>query len=161
MSYEPEYLNRWERPKYYFGAEWPEYYSAGVGRSRDSDCLERANFDAMLSLLEGKEYEIVCESHWAVGWVEWIAIHQDATEALKIADKAIAELEDYPVLDDELFSEYETNEANEVWANCYDWRQRCEYIRKHRSQFDFSDLADMIGCVRGKYFAGYACELIN
>lgn len=40
-------------------------------------------------------------------------------------------------------------------------RERVEYIRKHRSQFEFRDFADMLGCVRGKYFAGYASELIH
>jgi len=161
MNYEPENLNRWERPKHYFGAEWPEYYSAGVSRNRDSNCRERANFDAMIALLEGQEFEIVRESHFLVGWIEWIAIHQDDTEALKIADEAIGRLENYPVLDDYLHSEYEMEKANEVWSNCYDWRERCEYIREYRSQFDFRNLSDMIQCVRGNYFAGYASELIN
>ena len=33
---------------------------------------------------------VVRERHWAVGWVEWIAIHQDDTETLARAS-AIAE----------------------------------------------------------------------
>ena len=40
-------IERWKVPQHYFGAQWPDYYSAGVGRSRDSSALELANFDVM------------------------------------------------------------------------------------------------------------------
>jgi tRNA G10 N-methylase Trm11 len=104
---------------------------------------------------------VVRENHWAVGWVEWIAIHETAIEQLRIADKIAGRLEDYPVVDEELWSEYETEEANQVWKDCYRVKDRIEYIRKHRNQFEFHDFADMLNCVRGKYFAGYASELIS
>ena len=174
----PENLKRWTRPSCYMGAEWPDYFSSGVGQSRDSDALERSNFDAMLKALGGEQSDkeredpedegaalslvrVIRESHWAVGWVEWIAIHESATDALQIADKLKGKLEDYPVIDEELFSEYETTEANEVWKSCYRVKERCEYIRKHKSQFEFRDFQDLIGCVRGNYFAGYASELLH
>ena len=32
----PKHLKRWSMPPSYFGAVWPDYYSAGVGQSRDS-----------------------------------------------------------------------------------------------------------------------------
>jgi hypothetical protein len=161
--YEPENLKRWTMPEYYFGEMWPLYYSSGVGQSRDSDALERSNFRCMLELLGGETETVVVvrENHWAVGWVEWIAIHQDDSAALREADKAKARLDTYPVLDDEDFSQTETDEANETWANCYDASERIEYIREHRSQFEFHGFADLLGCVRGKYFAGYASELLN
>jgi hypothetical protein len=44
----PKHLKHWTRPRDYFGAEWSRYYSAGVGQSRDSDCLEQSNFAVML-----------------------------------------------------------------------------------------------------------------
>jgi hypothetical protein len=144
MKTQIEHLKKWQMPLHYFGASWPDYYSSGVGRSRDSD-----------------PYQIVRESHWAVGWIEWIAIHESASEALAIADKLKGGLEDYPVIDEELFSQYETDEANTVWRDCYNARERIEYIRKHQSQFDFRDFKDLIGCIRGRYFAGYAGELLH
>jgi hypothetical protein len=172
MKTQIEHLKKWQMPLHYFGASWPDYYSSGVGRSRDSDTLERANFDAMLKALKECQapadwghdfapYQIVRESHWAVGWIEWIAIHESASEALAIADKLKGGLEDYPVIDEELFSQYETDEANTVWRDCYNARERIEYIRKHQSQFDFRDFKDLIGCIRGRYFAGYAGELLH
>lgn len=161
--YQPENLKRWEHPADYFGAVWPDYYSAGVGQSRDSDVLERANFVAMLKALGGESDTVIVvrELHWAVGWVEWIAIHADDDKALTLADEIKGDLDDYPIVDESLFSEMEMEEANEVWANCYDAADRIRYIREHRSQFKFCDYADLLGCVRGKYFAGYASELIG
>lgn len=164
--YTPNHLKRWTMPSHYFGALWPNHYSAGVGQSRGSDCLEQSNFAVMLASLGGESdvVTVVRESHWAVGWVEWIAIEADGTpeadKALQAADMAKARLEDYPVLDEEDFSTREHEAVNEAWTNCYSDKERVEYIREHRSQFDFRDYADVIGCARGRYFAGYASELL-
>ncbi len=169
-------LTRWTRPAYYIGAEWADYYLSGVGQSRDSSPLERANFDAMLKAIGGEKtsdmedpndpgaalslVRVVRENHWAVGWVEWIAIHESNTEALLIASGINEDLENYPVIDEELWSRYEQEEAEQVWRDCYGAQERLEYVRKHRSQFEFQSLADMLGCIRGKYFAGYASDLV-
>lgn len=163
MSYTPENLKRWTKPDHYFGASWPEYFSAGVGQSRDSDCLEESNFAVMLEKLGGESetVTVVRESHWAVGWVEWIAIHETDDRALRIADEQVARLENYPVLDEDDFSNREIEAANELWTHCFGTRERIEYIRKYRSQFDFHDFADLLGCARGRYFAGYASELLS
>ena len=162
MTYEPKHLNRWTMPSCYVGEVWPAYYSSGCGQSRDSDALERSNFECMLSAIGGETdtVTVVRESHWAVGWIEWIAIHEDDEKALRIADGVQARLADYSVVDEDHLSEVEQTEADETWRNCYDPQERIEYIRKYRSQFDFRDFEDLIGCVRGKYFAGYASELI-
>lgn len=161
--YEPKNLKRWEMPNHYFGAVWPAYYSSGFGRSRDSDCLEESNFYCALRALGGESetVNVVRESHWAVGWVEWIAIHQDDEKALAIADDLRESYEGYPVLDESDFSEREQESADSIWRDCYQPQERIDYIRKNRSQFEFRDFADILGCVRGRYFAGYASELIN
>jgi hypothetical protein len=162
MTYAPKHLKRWTMPDSYFGEVWPNYYGSGYGQSRDSDCLEQSNFAAMLKALGGESetVTVVRESHWAVGWVEWIAIHQDDETALRVADEQCERMANYPVLDEEDFSERERQAANETWANCFSPQDRIDYIREHRSQFDFHDMADLFGCVRGKYFAGYASELL-
>jgi hypothetical protein len=149
MTYTPENLN-----------------SSGVGQSRDSDALERSNFACMLEALGGESdvVTVVRESHWAVGWVEWIAIEADGTpesdRALETADKIKGKLADYPVVDENHFSETEMEEANETWRNCYSDNERLKYIRAHRPQFEFYDYGELIACVRGRYFAGYASELL-
>ena len=160
--YEPKHLRRWTLPDSYMGASWPDYYSSGVGQSRDSDDLEESNFATMLESIGGESETVVVahESHWAVGWVEWIAIHESDDKALAIADEQNARLKDYPVLDENDWSRREDESAANVWRDCYDPQSRIDYIREHRDQFEFSGLADMLGCVRGNYFAGYASELL-
>ncbi len=162
-------LNKWTRPNSYFGAEWPEFY-VFLSRNRDSDDLTNSNYETALEALksdrtfgedEESTVQSVCENHWAVGWVEWIAIHESDTVALEAADAMMERLESYPVLDEDDWSRREQEHAESIWKDCYNTTERIDYIRSHRSQFEFHDLADMIGCVRGKYFAGYASELIN
>jgi hypothetical protein len=122
------HLHKWTRPQCYIGAEWHDYYSAGAGQSRDSDCLEQSNFAVMLSELGGESdtVTVVRESHWAVGWVEWIAIHESDTAALAVADAACERLANYPILDEEDWSEREWNAACEVWEQS-SLRDRVEY----------------------------------
>jgi hypothetical protein len=160
--YEPKNLKLWTMPANYAGAVWPGYYSSGVGQSRDSDDLEASNFATMLKDLGGETDTVIVvrESHWAVGWVEWIAIHQDDAAALEAADANMARMESYPVLDEDDWSNREIESANEVWTHCYSVKERIAYMREHPSQFEFHDYADMLGCVHGKYFAGYASELL-
>jgi hypothetical protein len=161
-TYEPKHLNLWTMPSNYGGEVWPAYY-VFLGRSRDSDDLTESNFAVGLERLGGESetVQVVREGHWACGWVEWIAIQQDDATALRLADEMMEKIESYPVLDENDYSEREMESANQVWKNCYDASERVEYIREHRSQFEFHDFADLLGCVRGKYFSGYASELLN
>ena len=165
--YEPKLLRCWTCPSHYIGATWENYYSSGFGQSRDSDALERSNFRIALAALGGESdcVSVVRESHFLVGWVEWIAIEADGSadsnRALQIADGLQERVNNYPVLNEEDFSELEHDEANDVWRDCYNAKERVRYIREHRSQFEFHDYSDLIACVRGRFFAGYASELIR
>ena len=126
-----KHLKRWSMPKDYFGAEWSSYYSAGVGQSRDSDCLEQSNFGSMLAALGGESETVmvVRESHWAVGWVEWIAIHQSDEQALRVADAQCERLANYPVLDEDDFGRREFEAQCETWENA-GLQGRMEYCRR-------------------------------
>jgi hypothetical protein len=134
MPYTPKHLKRWTRPDCYIGATWEEFF-VFLSQHRDSDCLTQSNFACGLEAIkavaskepipdEGATVHIVSENHWAVGWVEWIAIHESDTAALELADKLTA---------------------------VYD---RIKDIRKHRSEFYFTSFADMLTQVRGNYFTG-------
>jgi hypothetical protein len=155
--YVPENLERWKLPKYYSGAEWPEYYSAGVGRSRDSDCGEESNFDAMLKGLGGESetVQVVHEGHFLCGWVEWIAIHESDETALRAADAMQASLEDYPILDEEDFCQREFDECERVWSDCYNASERIKYLRKNRCTEGFRALR---AAVNGDW--SEACSLL-
>lgn len=131
MNYSPINLRKWTRPESYFGAEWSDYYSAGVGQSRDSSSLERSNFICMLQELGGESETVIVvrESHWAVGWVEWIAIHESDGRALAIADEIASNLADYPVIDEDHWSNLEYDEICSYWAQM-SVRERAEYCAR-------------------------------
>lgn len=137
-----------------------DWLVAPVSRTRDSGCLDESNFAVALQSLGGESetVEVHRFGHWGPGWFEIVLVHPSREKEVR---DMVAALADYPVLSDEDFSERETEEANRVWADCYSVKERLAYIRDNREQFDFRDFADLLGCVRGKYFAGYASELIS
>ena len=134
-----------------------------VSRTRDSNPLEESNFAVALQTLggEGETVEVHRFGHWGPGWYDIILI--DPADGLRVeaAEKMIDDLDTYPVLDDDDLCARERLAADETWKNCYSTAMRVQYIREHRSQFEFHNFADMLGCVRGIYFAGCASDLIG
>ena len=131
-------------------------------RNRDSDCLTESNWECALEQLGGESetVEIHRFGHWACGWWEALCV-KAGSEAEKIGAEIESLLSDYPVLNDEHFSEKEQDEANRIWQSCYDEKERIEYIRENRSQFEFWSFSDLLQCVRGNFFSGYASDFIN
>lgn len=101
-------------------------------RHRDSDNLQNSNFDYMvkqLTKLIGEEddeisrgefsgisnWHIESFNHWLVGWVEYIVVKvynsdNETTEAFNLMHDFNRAIEDYPVLDEEDYSEREYND---------------------------------------------------
>lgn len=157
MTYEPKHLKAWTMPANYAGEVWPATYSSGCGQSRDSDALERSDFVSMLEAIGGESetVTVVRESHWLVGWVEWIAIHQDDDKALQLADEVQASLQDYPVVNEDHWSELEYNEAADYWdglsprekvRTAMDVRAKYHWLQKepvwHYGRRSYGDLPD-------------------
>lgn len=145
-------------------------------KTRDSSILDESNHDVINKELQ--EYigyqengiydcEIENHSHWAYGYAVGFSIrvfnsNGEITEAFKTYAQLKISLDNYLVLDEHDFSEREFNEANRVWKDCYNAKERIEYVRKNRSQFEFNSFEDMINSIlRGNCFCGYASELIN
>ena len=154
----------------YFGENGDWLIAAAV--HRDSGTIDRSNFTCFEQALkalpefaawEGEFQPVTVErfNHWAVGWVDYLIVDPAFVAGVKMAESIREGLEDYPVLSDEHLSELESAEANQVWRDCYQPEERVKYVREHRSQFEFHDFRDMLGCLRGKYFAGYASELLS
>lgn len=143
--------------------EQQHWLVAPCGTNRDADALTRSNFNSLLKALGGESATVQVHrfGHWGPGWFEIILIDPADAERVKLAEEIEAALQDYPIVSEEDFSREETEEANEVWRNCYRESERVKYIREHRSQFEFHGFADLLACVRGNYFAGYASELLN
>lgn len=139
------------------GADWLVF----LNRNRDSDDLTESNFSIGLARLggEGDDVRVHRFGHWACGWFEIIVV-RPGTDAERAAVDMTASLEDYPILDEEDFTRREDAHAQTIWRDCYTSKDRAAYVREHPSQFDFRDWRDMAGCLRGRYFVGYASELV-
>ena len=120
-------LKRWKRPECYVGATWEDWF-VFLGQNRDSDCLTRSNFQCgferlkpLSTDLESEEMpsvQIVSENHWAVGWVEWIAIHESNAPAIAEAEAMLEKLENYPALNEDHWSKLEFDAFCEAWNSC-------------------------------------------
>jgi len=112
-------LRKWKQADNYCGETYEDYF-VGVGRCRDSDYMAEANFDAMLRILGGESKSVIVAraSHWAVGWVEQILVHKRAKAKLRILEEAMKALEDYPILCDETYSEYEEKYKQDTFDCC-------------------------------------------
>lgn len=130
MNYSPKHIKRWELPESYAGAEWPEHY-VFLGQHRDSDSLGRSNFRCALKALGGESETVVVvrEGHWAVGWVEWIGIHESDDKSLLVADEILEGLDSYPVVNEDDWSELEYDEVCQFWERL-SVRERAEYCRE-------------------------------
>jgi hypothetical protein len=164
-----------------------DWFVAPVTRTRDSGVLEESNFAVVKRELEKADnaarqanyesavrfagpvkpenvdyepsFEVHRFGHWGPGWFEIILCRPESKCAQVAADFACA-LADYPIADEEHHSQAEHEEADELWKGL-STKERLKYIRDYRSQFEFHDLSEVVACVRGKYFCGYASELIH
>jgi hypothetical protein len=140
-----------------------DWLIAPCSHGRDSDCADESNWSSQEAELHQagapEDYEILRFGHWACGWYEIVIVRPGSPAAAK-AEELAARLENYPLLDEDDFSQREHEEAEQVWTDCYNEKERIAYIRENEEQFKFRGFADMLGCVRGKYFGGYASELI-
>lgn len=126
-------LNRQGFPCSYWGDK-SDWLHSGIGQSRDSSLIEKSNWITYVSELTRLCYErqeetedvfaIERQSHFLVNWVEHIVLNPDKQFALNYNENVWKRLEDYPILNDELLSQLETEDANEAWENCY--RRDCE-----------------------------------
>ena len=90
-----------------------------AGQSRDSSTLERSNFECFLSELGGESDTVQVHrfGHWAVGWIEEILIDPTDTTAVDKARSILAALDNYPVVNEDHFSELQWNEAADFWQS--------------------------------------------
>lgn len=148
----------WTPPSSYFGFNPSGDYCIAT-MHRDSDALERSNYACIGSDLMGdgkagdleppwyapddgmwsaspKDYATRPNvyqweaSHCLVGWVRYIMIRCDAPKALlETAEGALAMLADYPVYNEDHWSDLEFNEACDTWE-AMGIRGRAEFLKE-------------------------------
>lgn len=148
-------LRKWKRAENYAGENFHEYFQ-GPGKHRDSDALARSNFEAALDRLGGESETVIVEhaGHWAVGWVESILVHESDTEKVKELESIYEDLENYPVLDEEHFSETEREEREETFENF-----QSEFMDEIAKSLGLDDerreaFSDSLRCVASALFEG-------
>lgn len=102
---------------------------AGVGlihvtKNRDSDAMERSNFDTAIDELSAQfgdnNIGTINFAHWACGWL-LVAVYNTGIEGLAEAVADIDKrLHDYALLDEMLYAEYEWADNHPEYAEaCY------------------------------------------
>ena len=141
------HLPRYTRPANFadFGDVPRAEYFVAYGQHRDSDSVTRSNFRSILSQLGGESETVLVlrDSHWAVGWVEAIYVHESNTVRCEIADKIREALEDYPLVDESDHSELEWNEAADYWASC-SVRERVDWITRANTYNEYTRVSHPI-----------------
>ncbi len=156
-------LNIWTSPGSYAGYD-PVGHILVASRHRDSDALTRSNWVTIgrhIAKIAGVEtlpdladlYEggwpsgrrlspeempaayTFSASHCLVGWVEYMLVRPDAPQELLDAVQELADdLDGYPVFDEDHWSEFECDEANEFWASM-SVKERLEVIKRHGTEY--------------------------
>lgn len=146
----------------YIGETDFQDFECVLTQSRDSDTLSRSNFTSALAMLGGESENVRIDrfGHWACGWWEALSVKPNTPE-YQIALDIEKSLADYPVVNEDHWSELEHDEAQKVWQSCYTDEGRLEYIREHRRDFEFHDFADLRACVKGEFFNGDYSEMAN
>lgn len=134
----------------YYG-DYPEWLIAiDVGTHRDADTLTRSNYiilENRLRDIDGDEetWHEESSSHWAVGWTANVAV-KPGSKAETVLREAVAQLETYPLLNEEHFSELEFTEAAEYWDGLSLYRRVDCLAENGESIFaaraDYGDLLD-------------------
>ena len=104
--------------------------------NRDADSLTRSNHTAITERLSKYEDDVeeISHSHWAVGHVDGFTVrvyNNDGTITAAFEEfyKIQSELEDYPVLDEQAWSDLESEERAEFWAGL-SIRERIDYLAR-------------------------------
>lgn len=146
--------------------EHQEWLVSPIGHNRDSDECAESNWAYQATQLEeidpeGEDHMVGDFGHWACGWFEVVLV-RPGSPAHDLVRNLAERLDNYPLLDEDDFSERERESADLIWRDCYTPTERIAYMRAHPNQFDdLRSFADMLGCARGHYFAGWASEIVR
>lgn len=116
--------------------EQQNWFVLPVSQTRDSGPRDRSNFQSALDALGGESetVEVHRFGHWGPGWFEIIIVAPDSPAAA-IAEDLERGLMDYPIVDDEHYSNTQHEEYQKDWQN-YAARDFARSLRKHHGLSD-------------------------
>ena len=96
----------------YMGTRFDNYFVL-ITHNRDSGTLEESNWRSIIKYLKKVKahFRIVSFNHWAVGWIEEILIKESWKKSVIIGNEIRKKLEDYPIFNEEDFSDLEWDKA--------------------------------------------------
>jgi hypothetical protein len=131
-------FTRQENFAYFGDLEAPPWGQLGfAGQHRDSDVLDRSNHEVIrdaLTELSPDAFAVEGSSHWAVGWVDIIRIDTSDDVAVAAAMAWRDALENYPVADDERYSELEHDDDEQYYQ--YGGRDHAIEILRDSGEFE-------------------------
>ena len=102
---------------------------APVSQTRDSGELDQSNFAVALEMLGGESetVEVHRFGHWGPGWYEIIIVDPADTARVSILETIADRLENYPVLDEDDYSNREWDSFVDQWQayGASDFRKAC------------------------------------
>ena len=132
-----ENIHKWQRASNYLGDDLGEYYVI-YSRHRDSDILNLSNWQCLIRDFDqfikefGDDYFIPRFSDWLVGWSELILVHESQTNLLKYCDKAVGKINNYPVYDEEHYSNMQMEELEKFIKQEIDY-----FLSDHSEDIDY------------------------
>lgn len=141
-----------------------KWFVVSVSQTRDSNCLDISNFRTAEKLIaavdpDGESYEKHRFSHWGPGWFEIIIVKEN-TKAFEEAEKIESSLDNYSILNENDYQDLLFETSCDVWEKMRS-KDRIEYIKENRNEFEFQSFRYLLGCARGKFFSGDAANLLE
>lgn len=143
-----------------FLPERQDWIIAPCGQNRDSQPRDMVNFAAQLERLGGESetVEVHRFGHWANGWFELALVHPSRADEVEAIE---ADLESYPVLDEDALSEAEHEDAAESWDSWGASYFVRALVRKFRDDEATAELADDLDSDQVHELYRLACDAIG
>ena len=152
-----DYLEKWIRPKYYLGVDHEDSYVV-IGKNRDSDLLDKVNWDSVVEELEafenshikGDHFFVLRDHHFLVGWVETILLTpcEDCDESFDelcewVDDNISQPIWECGILNEDKFYEMESEKFSD---DIQEWIHEWVSDNSHRVEDEWENL-DVYGRV--------------
>lgn len=109
MSFHQSYKLHPFEPTNYVGGKLDASWKCSIYQSCMGGILEETNFKVFLERLGGESPTVAVHrvGFSGDGWYEFVAIHESDTKSIALANKMLASIRAYPVLDDDRFTQAE------------------------------------------------------
>lgn len=129
----------------YLGDTFPDFLIALVGYDRIFEANEEEVINRFenSNLVENTDYMRSCIGNFCGPPTNFLLVHKDCVIGVAIAENAKIEIAGYPVLDDEIYSRYETEETKRRWEDNLNDEDRAEWSLEELGE-ELTDWNDIV-----------------